>query len=148
MLLLLCCEATYIFYVQGDVIPTAERWKAVDQLMLCDRATEEMQRVKDDIASSLVYFSRLHDAMTSAATDARVTTRALILRKLHELHTVMKSVWQVANKHLENVPLLPGVDFDFNDTLAVPLFQDISADRFDDDASDASDCESDDEQCN
>ena len=144
MLLLLCCEATYIFYVQGDVIPTAERWKAVDQLMLCDRATEEMQRVKDDIASSLVYFSRLHDAMTSAATDARVTTRALILRKLHELHTVMKSVWQVANKHLENVPLLPGIDCDLNETLAAPLFPDVLADGFDDDDGAS---ESDDELC-
>jgi hypothetical protein len=68
-----------MFFVQVDGVPVSEKWRAVDQLMIGQRAVEEMQRVGDDIASTVTHFLNLHEALTSAANNTCVATRALHL---------------------------------------------------------------------
>lgn len=107
--------------------------------MMCDRAVEEMQRVKDDISSTLGHFSGLFNALAVAATLACTGKRALLLRKLHELHIIMRGVWRVADKHLSDVPPLPAFHIDVDETTAGSVFSDTLTETLDDDDDDSSD---------
>jgi hypothetical protein len=66
-----------------------------------------MQRVRDDISSTVTHFLNLHEALTSAANNTCVATRALLFKKTDELIGQMTDIWQVARKHLSECPPLP-----------------------------------------
>jgi hypothetical protein len=57
------------FCEQVGGIPASEKWRAIDQFMVCERAVEEMQRVKDDISATQIHFLEIHGALTLAAND-------------------------------------------------------------------------------
>jgi hypothetical protein len=100
-------SASIYNYLQDDGIPVSEKWRAVEQLMLCERAVEEIERVKNDILATVRQLLSTNSALSATASDACSLKRSLILRRQNDLHNQMRAVWQVAFKYLNEVPPLP-----------------------------------------
>ena len=89
-------------------IPFVLKCKAVEQLLMSDRALEEQQRVMSDIECSVNFFVNLHSAFReTAAGEEDPGRRAVILVRLWELAPVMRSVWSIAGQYFVNIPDMP-----------------------------------------
>lgn len=104
-------------------MPAVQRWKAVEHLMLCDRAAEELGRIADDISSTLQHYTVLHNSLSQAVFGLSSTAeRALLKRRIVDMEFIMTGIWQVANKHLDNVVPMPSFrDGQMNANSEVPV---------------------------
>lgn len=85
-----------------------QRWKAVEHLLLYERAAEELLRIVDDIKSTLEHYKVLHHTFSQAVFSVTHTTeQALLKRKILEMEVIIKSIWKVACKYVDNVEPIP-----------------------------------------
>jgi hypothetical protein len=109
------------------MVPLAQRWKAVEQLMMFDRATEELKRVADDMQSTVQHFCLLHDMLSKAVnTVPSASERALLLRKLLDTEVIMQNIWQVAKKNDFLVPPMPSFSaYEVPASLEIPMRESV-----------------------
>jgi 2-phospho-L-lactate transferase/gluconeogenesis factor (CofD/UPF0052 family) len=89
-------------------VPALQRYKAVEHLMMCTRAAEELERIADDIRSTLEHYRGIHSALSLAVKSVTCCAeRALLKRKTFDMEQIMKGVWHVARKHLHEVESMP-----------------------------------------
>jgi hypothetical protein len=92
-------------------------------MLLCDRAAEELERINDNIKSTLQHYSVLHKTILQAMCSLSRETRekALITRRIIGMELVMKNIWKVACKHVDNTESMPSVmDEQMNASSEVP----------------------------
>ena len=82
--------------------------QAVTNLHLCDRAAEEVQRVRDDMQCAMSNLITLHNGLTAALRGSTsIAVRALLHRRTAEIEIVMKNIWKAAAGHLIDIPDMP-----------------------------------------
>jgi len=98
------------------LVPALQRFKAVEHLMMCKRAAEELERIADDIRSTLEHYRSIHSALTIAIESVTCCAeRALLKRRTFDMEQIMRGLWRVARKHLHEVESMPTLN-DTEDT--------------------------------
>ena len=91
-------------------MPHTLKFQAVEQLLLRDRAVEEVELIRTDIRNGVIFFCKQHEALSSAAEstdDAR--WRALLLRAIQKLQITMVSFWCAAAQYVSDICVMPCV---------------------------------------
>lgn len=76
---------------------------------MADRVAEEEKRVVDDICCTMSYLSDVFTSLSSSFTaSTSLVERAQLLAKLIHLYKhYIIDLWQIASKHVPNVPPMP-----------------------------------------
>lgn len=91
-------------------MPHSQKLEAVEQLLLRDRALEELDLLKTDITNGAAFFCHQHEALSVAAeTTDDCRWRAVLFRALQKLQITMAAFWWAAVQYMPDLCVMPVV---------------------------------------
>ncbi len=122
----------------GLDVPTSMKFKAIEKLVLLDRAKEEKCRIREDMRQAINYFMFIHEALQEHLCMWVLSPgmRAILLNRLQHVGEYIRDVWNVARHYLDGPSPVylsvmlsqfdyPAVDVEVNETASTDLYEDI-----------------------